>query len=94
MTREQSTGRTSVPRKELDLSGRLALRPKEAAEALGVCEKTLRQIGTEIGRVHRGNVVLYPVEALYEWLRRHTEAPEDAINRIVKDELDALSSDA
>ena len=40
--REQSTGRTRVPEKGIDLGGRLALRLNEAAEALGVSEGAFR----------------------------------------------------
>ena len=64
---------------------RLALRPKEAAEALGVSERTLRQLAPELPRVSRGGVVLYPVEALREWLRREVRTEGDRI-RIAADE--------
>jgi excisionase family DNA binding protein len=53
----------------LDLSSRLALRPKEAAHALGISERTLRQLLPELPVVRRGGVVLIPVEALRAWLR-------------------------
>ncbi len=80
--------------KGIQLANRLALRPKEAADALGVSERTLRTLGTEIPRILRGNVVLYPVEGLKEWLRRHAKASDDPLNLIAKAELDALSSDS
>lgn len=90
---EESPGRAAMAEKGIDLAGRLALRPKEAARALGVSERTLRQMRHEIPCVTRAGVVLYPIESLREWLRRHAEASEGRIDRIVKEELDALSGD-
>jgi len=51
---------------------RIALRPREAAQALGVSERTLwtwTQAG-DVPHVRRGATVLYPVEALRDWLER------------------------
>ena len=48
----------------------LALRPREAAAALGVSERTLwtwTREGT-IPHVRRGKTVLYPVDVLRDWL--------------------------
>ncbi len=50
--------------KRLDLATRLALRPAEAAQALGIGERTLRQILPELPHVRFGGVVLLPVERL------------------------------
>jgi len=52
----------------------LALRPREAARALGVSERTLwswTQAGT-IPHLKRGRAVLYPVAALEQWLAEET----------------------
>ncbi|MEJ2705938.1 MAG: helix-turn-helix domain-containing protein [Sedimentisphaerales bacterium] len=49
----------------------LAMRAKEAAKAIGISERTLWQ-WTEDGyvpHIRRGKVVLYPVDALRDWLR-------------------------
>ena len=48
----------------------LALRPKEAAAALGVSERTLWgwTAAGEIPHIRRGAVVLYPVLDLQRWL--------------------------
>ena len=55
----------------------LALRPREAAKALGVSERTLwdwtRQ-GT-IPHVRRGKTILYPTAALARWLDEQAKAP-------------------
>lgn len=48
----------------------LALRPRDAAKALGISERLLWDwTRTEgVPHVRIGNVVLYPVEALKNWL--------------------------
>jgi hypothetical protein len=51
-----------------DLRRRLALRPREAAAALGISERVLRQLAPELPRIVRRGVVLYPVGALQSWL--------------------------
>ncbi len=72
----------------LDLSRRIALRPKEAAAALGVSERTLRQMLPEMPHTRRGGVVLIPVRALVQWLegeaaaqRSRTEATTEEVIR-------------
>ena len=67
---EEATSRTP----EFDLAKRLALRPKEAAEVLGISERTLRQMLPELPVIRRGGVVLLPVEPLRAWLREQAEA--------------------
>ena len=49
----------------------LALRPKDAAKALGISERLLLDWTHEYGLPHvrLGRVLLYPVEDLREWLR-------------------------
>jgi excisionase family DNA binding protein len=53
----------------------VALRPREAAKALGVCERTLWG-WTDRGlvpSVRIGKVILYPVDALQEWLKKQAQ---------------------
>ena len=59
----------------------LTLRVREAAEALGICERTLYQLTAPRGpipcvRIGRGKrkTVLYSVDALKEWVSRQAEA--------------------
>ena len=52
----------------LHLADRLALRPKEAAEALGLSERKLREVLPQLPHVRVGGAVLLPVEALRSWL--------------------------
>ena len=53
-----------------DLGSRLALRPKEAADALGIGERTLRtwMRDEELPFLRVAGVVLVPTAGLEEWL--------------------------
>jgi excisionase family DNA binding protein len=54
----------------------LALRPREAAKALGISERTLwawTQRG-DVPHVRRGKTILYPVGALTRWLDEQAKA--------------------
>ncbi len=48
--------------KPIELATRLALRPREAAEALGLSERKLRELLPELPPVRRGGIVLFPVD--------------------------------
>jgi len=54
---------------------RLALRPKEAAEALGIGTRLLWELTNrgDIPCVRIGRCVTYPVDLLREWLARQSE---------------------
>jgi len=72
----------------LELSGRIALRPKEAAAALGISVRTLRQLLPELPHVRRRGVLLFPVRAMERWLedearKGHTDA-EKLTDEIVR----------
>ena len=51
---------------------RLALRPKEAAEALGVSERTLRQMLPELPHIRRGGSILIPLGCMRQALQSGT----------------------
>ncbi|MFO1006983.1 MAG: helix-turn-helix domain-containing protein [Planctomycetaceae bacterium] len=53
----------------------LALRAKEAAECLGISERTLARLKAsgQLAFVRVGNVVLFPVKSLEAWLEGHSE---------------------
>jgi hypothetical protein len=57
---------------------RLALRPREAAESLGVCERTLRDLADVPRLKLNGGTVLYPVAALERWLADRLESRPEA----------------
>jgi excisionase family DNA binding protein len=68
----------------LHLADRLALRPKEVARALGISERTVRQLLPRLPHVREGGVVLIPVEALREWLRQRAQADPGRIDDTVR----------
>lgn len=53
----------------------LALRPKEAAKALGIGERLLwsKTNAGEIPHIKLGTATLYPIDALREWLHQESE---------------------
>jgi excisionase family DNA binding protein len=67
-------GAEREPPRRFCLANRLALRPDEAAEALGISERTLRRLRPKLPCVREGGAVLYPVEALRRWLEERAEA--------------------
>ncbi|HTF32149.1 MAG TPA: helix-turn-helix domain-containing protein [Myxococcota bacterium] len=67
------------PAKGVLLAERLALRPKEAATALGLSERAFRALLPELPHVRVGGAVLVPIDSLREWLRDRAEA---ATNRV------------
>lgn len=81
---ERPTERVDLQRvPKLDLSNRLALRPKEAAEVLGISERALRQLLPELPVIRRGGVVLLPVEPLRAWLQDKAETDGRRTDAIV-----------
>ena len=76
----------------LQLANRLALRPKEAAEALGIGERTLRQILPELPHVRLGGAVLLPVEALRAWLSDQAKAEQGRAEKVAQEVLQAVRS--
>lgn len=75
------------------LPGRLALRPREAARALGIGERTLRQILPEIPHVRVGSAVVIPVDLLREWLRHRAHMEDRKTDAVVREVLAELSSE-
>jgi len=71
----------------LDLRSRLALRPPEAAAALGISERTLREWLPRIPHFREGNVVLIPTEALAKWLDAQAQAREGRTDAVVREIL-------
>jgi excisionase family DNA binding protein len=74
----------------LELSSRLALRPKEAAKALGISERKLRELLPELPTIRRGNIVLIPVEQLRKWLREESGVEKGRVERAVGEILEAV----
>ena len=74
----------------VDLAGRLALRPAEAARALGVAERTLRDWMRNEGLpfVRVGGAVLVPTAQLRAWLAQrleHTEHLNEVVDEVMRE---------
>jgi excisionase family DNA binding protein len=56
----------------------LALRPRDAAKALGICEKTLWTWtkANQVPHVKMGRAILYPTDALRRWLEEKANGKE------------------
>ena len=54
---------------------KLALRPREAARALGLSSRKLWSMTAsgEVPHVRLGRAILYPIDSLREWLARQVE---------------------
>ena len=74
----------------LSLDTRLSLRPKEAADALGLSERKLRELLPELPTVRRGGIVLIPVDQLRKWLREESEAEKGRVERVVGEILETV----
>lgn len=57
---------------------RLALRPKDAARALGIGERLLWSLTNrgEVPHLRLGRAVVYPVDQLREWMAREAKKKE------------------
>jgi len=76
-----ATNRTSTPGPAPALPPTaLALRPREAAKALGIGERMLWSLTAPRGKIQSirvGSCVLYPVTGLQAWLDRQAQATSE-----------------
>ena len=72
----------SVNEKRLNLADRLALRPKEVAEALGLSERTVREIMPELPKIRVGKALLVPIDCLRDWLRDQAKTEQGRARRM------------
>jgi len=77
----------------LQLSDRLSLRPAEAARALGLSERTFRDLLPRLPHVKVKGAVLIPVEALRRWLEEEAKALPNQVDKTVSEILDELKKD-
>ena len=68
----------------LHLADRLALRPKEAAQVIGVSERTLRDMLPQLPHFREGGVILLPVEPLRQWLADRVRAEAERVAGAVR----------
>ncbi len=71
---------------------RLGLRPIEVAKALGVSERTIRQILPEIPHLRIGTAIVVPIEALKKWLIDEAKVEDGRIDAAVEEILEGLES--
>jgi excisionase family DNA binding protein len=76
--------------KDRSLANRLALRPAEVAEALGLSERTVRQILPELPHIRVGTAVVVPIDQLRDWLRERAHQEKSAVDQAVEDMLEQL----
>ncbi len=84
----------SSPEPRAEFTDRLALRPAEVARALGLSERTIRQILPQLPHLRVGGAVLVPVEGLREWLRTQSRIEGSTVDRAVQEVLASLEKDS
>ena len=72
---------------------RLGLRPIEVARALGVSERTVRQVLPRIPHLRIGTAIVIPIEALKKWLIDEAKVEEGRIDAAVEEILEELEFD-
>ncbi len=82
------------PTKGVLLAERLALRPAEAARALGIGERTLRQLLPTLPHVRAGGTVLIPVEGLRRWLEEQAKIECARADVVAEEILAEMRSDS
>jgi hypothetical protein len=76
--------------KRLDLAGRLALSIPEAAMALGVSERLVRDLLPELPHVRLGRRTVIPVGPLEEWLRERAKVEQGRAEKVAEEILRGL----
>ena len=77
-----SDGGSTTGEERLCLEDRLALRPAEAARALGIGERTLRALLPKIPHIRLDSAVLIPKKMLERWLEERASSPADRAKEI------------
>jgi excisionase family DNA binding protein len=72
------------------LATRAALRPAEAAAALGVSIRKLREFLPGIPHIRDGNTVLIPVASLNKWLEERAAAQDIQVEQAVDEILGSI----
>ena len=80
--------------KPLTLDSRLALRAKEAADALGISERKFRDMIPELPHVRRGGLVLIPVRALERWLEAEATKEQSRADKIPDEIVRSFQNDS
>jgi hypothetical protein len=80
------------PETAVRLSERLALSVPEAARAIAVSERLMRNLLPEIPHCRLGNRVVIPVSLLVEWLRKQAQEEKNVVGKAVNDILEKIQS--
>jgi excisionase family DNA binding protein len=83
---------TDRPETAVRLSERLALSVPEAADSLGISERTMRSILPEIPHLRIGGRVVIPRDLLADWLRQQAGKRETVVGKAVNDILGEIQS--
>ena len=81
-------GRTIDDSRGVDLTTRVALRANEAARALGISPRKLRELRPELPHFYADGVLLFPVETLREWVRSQAAIEAQTSEAIARKILD------
>ena len=74
----------------LHLADRLALRVPEAARALGISERQLRQLLPQLPHMRLGGCVVLPVDPLRRWLLEQARAGKHRVDAAVDEVLASI----
>ncbi len=80
------------PETAVRLSERLALSVSEAAAAIGVSERFMRTVLSDIPHCRLGNRVVIPIPLLVEWLRKQAQEEQTIVGKAVNDILEKIQS--
>jgi hypothetical protein len=75
----------------VDLSGRLALRLAEAADALGISERKLREMLPDLPHIRHGGIVMIPVRPLERWLEEESKKETRRMERLADEIADSFN---
>ena len=78
--------------KPVHLAERLALRPSEAAEVLGISERTFRSILLTLPHLRIGGRVVVPVDGLRRWLEDEQRSQRGRADRATDEILATIGS--
>ena len=81
------------PETAVQLSDRAALTISEAAASLGVSERHLRTVLSEVPHFHLGGRVLIPQGQLVEWMRSEVDRERNHTDEIVRKVVEAVTRD-
>jgi hypothetical protein len=78
---------------QFHLADRLALRPTEVAQALGLSERSVRQLLPELPHLRVGTAVVVPIEGLRSWLMKRAAQELSAVEEAVDEVLEKFDAE-